>query len=81
VLVRHATPILLQEIEDEVRLRKFAELSFYEFHESSASLLSIDAVPALAIPFFGMLPCRLPVYTPQSVTPNLSEEIHVNRIA
>src|SRR6266404_6532268 len=81
VLVRHASADSTPGNRGRNPFLKFAELLFYEFHESFASLLSIDAVPALAIPFFRMFPCRLPAYTPQSVTPNLSEEIHVHRIA
>jgi len=75
VLVRHASADSTPGNRGRNPFLKFAELLFYEFHESFASLLSIDAVPALAIPFFRMFPCRLPAYTPQSVTPNLSEEI------
>jgi hypothetical protein len=81
VIVRHASADSTPGNRGGIAFLRFAELLIYEFHESFASLLSIDAVPALAIPFFGMLPCRLPAYTPQSVTLNLSEEIHVHRIA
>jgi hypothetical protein len=44
-------------------------------------VLSIDWFRAGALTFLRVLQCRLPHHTPQAVTPNFFEEIHVHRIA
>jgi hypothetical protein len=52
-----------------------------EFPQSVPSVLSIDAVPAVAILFFRMMSRRPLCCLPQAFTANHSEEIHVHRTA